>query len=363
MNAPAPKPWILGIAPYIPGRATADDGRKVIKLSSNENPLGTPEAAREAYRSAAGELERYPDAAAVELRAKLAAHYGIEADRIVYGTGSDEVLHLAAGAFAGLGDEIIHVRYGFAVYEIATRRVGATPVIAPDKDYATDVDAILAAVTDRTRIVFVANPNNPTGTYTSRADIARLHAGLRKDILLVLDQAYTEYLDAEDDDGGLELARTEPNVLVTRTFSKIFGLAAERIGWGYAAPAIIDAMHRIRAPFSFGIGAQRAAIAALADTDFVARSREHNREWRGWFARAVDAIPGLRAVPSKANFVLVTFDGALTAEVAYQALMTAGYATRWLPGQGLPNALRITIGTEAEMRAVVEVLRTEAARA
>ncbi|WP_210357406.1 MULTISPECIES: histidinol-phosphate transaminase [Sphingomonas] len=363
MTAPAPKPWILGIAPYVPGRATADDGRRVIKLSSNENPLGTPESARDAYRSAATELERYPDAAAVELRAKIAAHYGIEADRIVYGTGSDEVLHLAAGAFAGVGDEIIHVRYGFAVYEIATRRVGATPVIAPDADYATDVDAILAAVTDRTRVVFVANPNNPTGTYTPRADIARLHAGLRKDILLVLDQAYTEYLESEDDDGGLDLARIEPNVLVTRTFSKIFGLAAERIGWGYAAPAIIDAMHRIRAPFSFGIGAQRAAIAALADTDFVTRSREHNREWRGWFAHAVESIPGLRAVPSKANFVLVTFAGPLRAETAYQALMAAGYATRWLPGQGLPDALRITIGSEEDMRAVVEVLRAEAGKA
>ncbi|MGR6330671.1 histidinol-phosphate transaminase [Sphingomonas sp. XXL09] len=363
MTAPAPKPWILGIAPYVPGRATADDGRRVVKLSSNENPLGTPEAAREAYRSAATELERYPDAAAVALRGALADHYGIEAERIIYGTGSDEVLHLAAGAFAGQGDEIIHVRYGFAVYEIATRRVGATPVVVADRDYASDVDAILAAVTDRTRIVFVANPNNPTGTYTAKAEIARLHAGLRPDILLVLDQAYTEYLDPEDDDGGLELARTTQNVLVTRTFSKIFGLASERIGWGYAAPAIIDAMHRIRAPFAFGIGAQRAAVAALADHDFVARSREHNRTWRAWFAQQVDAIPGLRAVPSKANFVLVTFSGALTGEAAYQALMAAGYATRWLPGQGLPNALRITIGAEDEMRAVVAVLRDAAGAA
>jgi histidinol-phosphate aminotransferase len=358
-SAPSPKPWILGIAPYIPGRATSEDGRKVVKLSSNENPFGTPDAARAAYRDAADHLERYPDAAAIDLRAALAAHYGVEADRLVYGTGSDEVLHLAAGTFAGPGDEIIHVRYGFAVYEIATRRVGATPVVVADHDYATDVDAILAAVTERTKVVFVANPNNPTGTYTDAGEIARLHAGLPSDVLLVLDQAYTEYLEPEDDDGGLELARTASNVLVTRTFSKIFGLASERVGWGYGAPAIIDAMHRIRAPFAFSIGAQAAAIAALGDHDFVARSREHNRIWRGWFSEQVDALPGLRAVPSKANFVLVLFEGLLTAEVAYAALMAAGYATRWLPGQGLPQALRITIGTEAEMRDVVAVLRAE----
>ena len=363
MTAPAPKPWILGIAPYVPGRATSEDGRKVAKLSSNENPFGTPDAARAAYRDAALHLERYPDAAAVDLRAALAAHYGVEADRLIYGTGSDEVLHLAAGTFAGPGDEIIHVRYGFAVYEIATRRVGATPVVVADRDYATDVDAILAAVTDRTRVVFIANPNNPTGTYSTRDEIARLHAGLPASVLLVLDQAYTEYLDPEDDDGGLELARTQPNVLVTRTFSKIFGLASERVGWGYAAPEIINAMHRIRAPFAFSIGAQAAAIAALGDEGFVARSREHNRRWRGWFAGQVDALPGLRAVPSKANFVLVLFEGALTAEVAYKALMAAGYATRWLPGQGLPHGLRITIGTEAEMRDVVDVLRSEGEQA
>ncbi|WP_267394890.1 MULTISPECIES: histidinol-phosphate transaminase [unclassified Sphingomonas] len=364
-DAPAPKPWILGIAPYVPGRATSDDGRKVVKLSSNENPFGTPETAREAYRSAATELERYPDAAATELRARLADHYGIEAERIVYGTGSDEVLHLAAGTFAGPGDEIIFVRYGFAVYEIATRRVGATPVIAADRDYATDVDTILAAVTDKTRVVFLANPNNPTGTYTPRDEIARLHAGLPRDVLLVLDQAYTEYLDPADDDGGLELARSQPNVLVTRTFSKIFGLASERVGWGYGAPAIIDAMHRIRAPFAFGIGAQRAAVAALAAADFVTHSRDHNRQWRGWFADQIASMAqaGLRAVPSKANFVLVLFEGALTGETAYQALMAAGFATRWLPGQGLPHGLRITIGTENELRAVVEVLRTEVAKA
>lgn len=359
MNAPTPKPWIMDIAPYVPGRSTTDDGRKVAKLSSNENPFGTPEAARAAFAAEAIRLERYPDAAAADLREAIGAHYGIEPERIIYGTGSDEVLHLAAGAYAGQGDEVIYVRYGFSVYDIAARRVGATPVVAPDKDYATDVDAILAAVTDRTRIVYVANPNNPTGTYTSREEIARLHAGLPSNVLLVLDQAYTEYLDPEDDDGGLELARTTGNVLVTRTFSKIFGLASERVGWGYGSPEMIGAMHRIRAPFNFSTAAQKAAIAALGSADFLDRSYRHNREWRAWFAREIEALgnKGLRAVPSKANFQLVLFEGEVNAETAYKALMDKGYIVRWLPGQGLPHGLRITIGTEDEIRGVATALR------
>ena len=359
MTAPTPKPWIMDIAPYVPGKSATDDGRTVAKLSSNENPLGTSEAARAAFLRHAGQLERYPDASATALREALAAAHGLDPARIIYGTGSDEVLHLAAGAFAGPGDEIIFVRYGFAVYEIATRRVGAMPIIAPDKDYATDVDAILSCVTDKTRVVFVANPNNPTGTYTPRHEIARLHAALPSDVLLVLDHAYAEYLAPEDDDGGMVLAQNAPNVLVTRTFSKIYGLAAERVGWGYAAPAIIDAMHRIRAPFSFSIAAQDAAVAAIADTGFVEKSRAHNTQWLGWFAGEIAKLgnAGLRAVPSKANFQLVLFEGRVTAEQAYGALMAHGYIVRWLPGQGLGNGLRITIGTEDQCRGVIAALR------
>ena len=359
MTAPQPKPWIMAIAPYIPGRSTTDDGRKVAKLSSNENPLGTSPAARAAFAGAAHTLERYPDASATELREALAARHGLDPARIIYGNGSDEILHLAAGAFAGPGDEIIHVRYGFAVYEIATRRVGAVPVIAPDKDYATDVDAILAAVTDKTVMVYVANPNNPTGTYTSKAEIARLHAGLRPDILLVLDHAYAEYIDGDAEDGGMALAETAANVLVTRTFSKMYGLAAERIGWGYASPEIIEAMHRIRLPFSITIAGTAAAVAAVGDTEFVDHTRAHNAEWRRWFSDEIGKLgnAGLRAVPSQANFVLVLFEGTLTAEVAYKGLMDAGYIVRWLPGQGLPHGLRITIGTEDETRGVAAALR------
>ena len=359
MNAPEPKPWIMGIAPYVPGRSTTDDGRKVAKLSSNENPLGTGEAARAAFMAHAGNLERYPDASATDLRDVLAAAHDLDPARIIYGNGSDEVLHLAAGAFAGPGDEVIFVRYGFAVYEIAARRVGAVPVIAPDNDYATDVDAVLACVTPATRIVYIANPNNPTGTFAPRAEITRLHAGLPANVLLVLDQAYAEYLEQHEDDGGMALAKTAPNVLVTRTFSKIHGLAAERIGWGYAAAPIIEAMHRIRLPFSITIAGQHAAIAATNDTAFVERSRAHNALWRAWFADEIAKLgnAGLRAVPSKANFVLVLFEGALTAETAYKKLMDHGYIVRWLPGQKLAHGLRITIGTEAETRGMAAALR------
>ena len=359
MTGPAPKPYILEIAPYVPGRSTTDDGRRVAKLSSNENPLGTSPAARAAFATAATSLERYPDASGAELREALAAKHGLDPARIIYGNGSDEVLHLAAGAFAGAGDEVIYVHYSFSVYPIATRRVGATPVVAPDKDYATDVDAILACITDKTRIVYIANPNNPTGTYAPAGEIARLHAGLREDILLVVDHAYAEYIEGEHDDGAMDMAKTAANVLVTRTFSKMYGLAAERVGWGYASAEIIGAMHRIRLPFSITIAGTAVAVAALGDDGFVAYTARHNAEWRAWFAAEIGKLgnAGLRAVPSQANFVLVLFEGELTAEAAYKGLMDAGYIVRWLPGQGLPHGLRITIGTEDECRGVIAALR------
>lgn len=358
MTGPVPKPWIEAIAPYVPGRSTGDDGRKLIKLSANENPLGTGAAAQAAFLQGQTSLDRYPDPGATALREALAARFDLDPTRIIYGTGSDEVLHLAAGAFAGQGDEVMFVRYGFSVYPIAARRVGADPVEIADHDYATDVDAILARVSPRTRVIFIANPNNPTGTYCSRAELARLHAGIPSDCLLVVDQAYSEYLDAAEDDGALALARVAPNVLVTRTFSKIYGLAAERIGWGYGPAAVIGALHKIRAPFCLTTAGQLAAIAALKDDAFVNHSRDHNRTWLAWFEAEIAKLAshGLRAVPSRANFSLVLFEGHLSAEVAYKGLMERGYIVRWLPGQGLPHGLRITIGEEADMRAIVAAL-------
>jgi histidinol-phosphate aminotransferase len=359
MSKPQPKQWIMDIAPYVPGRSATDGGRKVAKLSSNENPLGTSEHAKAAFSAHVHDLARYPDASAAALREAIAAHHGLDPARIIYGTGSDEILHLVAGAYAGPGDEVIQVRYGFAVYEIATRRVGATLVIAPDKYYATDVDAILNAVTPATRIVFIANPNNPTSTFTPREEIARLHAGLGPDVMLVIDQAYAEYIDADDDDGALDLARNQANVVITRTFSKIYGLAAERIGWGYGSAEAVAAMHRIRAPFNVTSAGQKAAIAALHDVAFVDHSRTHNAIWRAWLTDEIAKLgnAGLRAIPSKTNFLLILFEGNLTAETAYKALMERGFITRWLPGQGLPDAVRISIGTEAETRGVAAALR------
>lgn len=303
-------------------------------------------------------LARYPDPASTALREALGKAYDLEADRIVCGTGSDELLNLIAAGYAGAGDEIIYVRYGFSVYDIAARKCAATVVVAPDKHYGTDVDALLALVTEKTRVVFVANPNNPTGTWTEDGEIMRLHAGLPADCVLVLDQAYGEYLE-EDGPAAFNLARKHANVLVTRTFSKIYGLAAERIGWAYGQPGLIETLNRIRAPFNVTSAGQAAAIAALSDSDFLAHSRKHNSEWRDWMAAEIAALSnhGLKVIPSRANFLMVMFEGAVSAETVYKALMDEGYIVRWLPGQGLATGLRITIGSEEENRGLMAALR------
>lgn len=367
MRAPEAKPWIARIAPYVPGRATTDSGRAAAKLSSNENPFGQSPAALEAMREAAGKSHRYPEGSAGMLREALAGAYGLDPARIVCGTGSDDILHLLANAYAGAGDEVLYVRHGFAVYRLAAERVGATPVEAPDRDYTADVDALLAAVSERTRLVYLANPNNPTGTMIGRAEVERMHAGLPEHVLLVLDAAYAEFIDDPDYEDGLAMARRLPNVVVTRTFSKIYGLAAERVGWAYGPAAVIDTLHKIRQPFNVTTAGMYGAVAALGDTAFVERVRTHNARWRGWLADEVGKLgnAGLRAVPSAANFVLVTFadDGQNSAEAAYKALMEDGYLTRWLPSQGLPNALRISIGTEEEVRGVAASLRRFVERA
>lgn len=359
---PMAKAWIAAIHPYVPGKSTGADGQALIKLSANENPLGTSARARAARLGSgagAGDPARYPDPESHALRSGLGTLHGLDPARIVMGTGSDELLNLAAQAFAGPGDEVLFVRYGFSVYEIAARRCGATPVIAPDSDYAADVDVLLGCVTPQTRVLFIANPNNPTGSYLPRAELARLHAGLPGNVLLVVDQAYAEYLAADADDGAFALALSTDNVLVTRTFSKIYGLAGERVGWATGAPELIDMLNRIRGPFNLTLTGQAAALAALEDQAFVEASRTHNLTERTRFAAAVAALGnhGLRPLPSEANFVLIEFSGALTAETAYKGLMDHGFITRWLPGQGLPQCLRITIGTAAEMDRVALVLR------
>lgn len=357
-NAPVPKPWIDAIHAYVPGKSAGADGRPLIKLSSNENPLGTSALAL-AARAGAVEPSRYPDSESTALREAIGRLHAISPERVVMGTGSDELLHLAVQGFAGQGDEVLYARYSFSVYEIAARRSGATPIEAPDRDYAADPDALLARVTDRTRVIFIANPNNPTGSYMDRAELERLHAGLPGTVLLVVDQAYAEYVDPAAADGALELAARHANVLVTRTFSKIYGLAGERVGWATGAPGLIATLNRIRGPFNVTNSAQAMALAALGDPDFVTASRDHNRSTRERFTAALASLGnhGLRVVPSEANFVLVLFEGALSAQIALDGLARAGYVVRWLPGQGLGHALRITIGRAEEMDEIALTLR------
>jgi len=358
-RAPAPKPYILGIHAYVPGKATADDGRALIKLSANENLLGTSTAALSALAKSRAQAASYPDLDSAVLRQSLADVHGLDADRIVCGTGSDELLNLAAQGFAGAGDEVLFSRHSFAVYDIAARRCGAQPVEADDSDFTADVSAILAAVTDRTRVVFLANPNNPTGTWIAPEEVARLHAGLPANVLLVLDEAYSEYCRPAYQSVGFDLAAAHDNVLVTRTFSKIYGLAAERVGWATGAPALIDVLNRIRGPFNVTVSGQKAALAALSDQSFVTASREHNTAERARFADAIAALGnhGLSAVPSEANFVLVRFDGDVSAADALRSLNQAGYAVRHIPVGALSNCLRITIGKSADMARVTATLR------
>lgn len=359
-NAPIMKPWIEAIHPYVAGKAGLGDVPVVAKLSSNENPFGPSPHAVAAMQAVVAQGHRYPDPASTVLREALAAKHGIAADRIICGTGSDELLHLLAGAFASVGDEVLFARHSFIVYELAARRVGATPVVAPDNDYACDVDAMLAAVTPRTRLVYLANPNNPTGTQISAAEVRRLHAGLPADCIFAIDGAYAEFADSDYVD-GITLASEFDNVVALRTFSKLHGLAAQRVGWAYGALDVINALHRIRGPFNVTTTGQAGAIAALADTEWADMVLQHTNKWRTWMAGKINALgnAGLRAIPSAANFVLVEFaeGGAVTAAAANEALLGDGIIARYLAVQDMPNCLRISVGTEAETRAAMASLR------
>ena len=367
MNAPRPNPWISAINAYVPGSSKGAGGRPAVKLSSNENPWGASPLATEALIKAASASNRYPDGTAAALRARIAALHGLDPDRIVCGTGSDEILQLLPLIYCKPGDSVVYVRHGFMVYPIAAQRAGAVPLAAPDRAYTADVDQLLQTVRDDTRIIFIANPNNPTGTMIPADEMARLHAGLRPDILLVVDQAYAEYLDSPDPDGGLALAAKHENVLVTRTFSKIYGLGGLRVGWATGHPDIIRELNRVRTPFPISVPALAAAEAALDDQAFVARCRQWNREQRQRLEQAIHAFDnkGLKAVPSAANFLLLACpeEGPLSAERLQARLLEAGYVTRWLPGQGLPHALRISIGTAEETSGLIEALEAIVASA
>ncbi len=365
---PKPRDSIMEIDAYVPGRSHAPGVAKVHKLSANETPLGPSPKAIEAYSRVAAALHDYPDGAAHDLREAIAKSFGLDAGRIICGAGSDELLALVARAYLNESDEAIYTTHGFLMYRNVTLSAGGKPVIAPEKNYTTDVDAILAAVTPRTRIVFLANPNNPTGTYTPHTEVRRLHAALPGNVILVIDAAYAEYVRKNDYEAGIELAGSSENVVMMRTFSKIHGLASLRLGWMYAPAAIIDAVNRIRGPFNVGTPAMAAGIAALSDLAHVEKSVAHNAKWLPWLTEEFTKL-GLEVTPSVGNFVLIHFpsQAGKTARDADNFLLSRGLVLRQVGAYKLPNALRMTVGTEEQNKLVVaalaEFLSREAARA
>lgn len=356
-NRPVPRPGVLDIEAYVPGKSAAPAGVKLHKLSSNETPLGPSPKAVAAYGALAGKLELYPDGSSSKLRAAIAGRYGLDPARILCGTGSDELLQLITKAYLGDGDEGVFTEHGFLVYRIAILAAGGKPVVVPEKDYTADVDAILAAVTPKTKIVFLANPNNPTGTYLPFDEVKRLHAGLPGNVLLVLDAAYAEYVRRNDYASGLELVAESENVVMTRTFSKIYGLANLRVGWLYAPAHIVDALDRIRGPFNVNGAAIEAGSAAVADEAHVAAAIEHNDKWLAWTTAELEKL-GLTVTPSVGNFILIHFPKTpgRTAKDADAFLTQRGLILRGVGAYGLPDALRMTIGSEEANRLVVAAL-------
>ncbi len=354
-NAPVPRPGILDINPYVPGESHVPGGVKPIKLSSNETPLGPSPKAIAAYKAGADELERYPDGAVTALRDAIAKLYGLNRDRIVCGNGSDELINLIAHAYLGPGDEAVYSAHGFLMYKIATLASGAKPIAVPEKAYRADVDAMLACVTPRTKIVFLANPNNPTGTYLPNEEVRRLHKGLPSNVVLMIDAAYSEYVRRNDYEAGLELVATTDNTVMTRTFSKIYGLAALRLGWAYCPAAIADVLNRVRGPFNVNAPAIAAGVAALADRGHIEQGIAHNDKWLPWVAAEIGKL-GLEVTPSVGNFVLIHFASPKDAGAADEHLKARGIILRRVAAYGLPNCLRMTIGTEDDNRKVVAAL-------
>jgi histidinol-phosphate aminotransferase len=356
-KAPAPGPGILDIAPYVGGEAKLEGVERPIRLASNESALGPSPKAIAAYRALADEIHRYPDGGAEELRHALGEHYGLDPAQIVCGSGSDELIGLLLRAYAGPDTEVLYSRHGFLMYPIGAQSVGATPVAAPERDLTADVDAILERVTPKTRIVFIANPNNPTGTYLSTNEMARLHAGLPANVVLAIDAAYAEFVNRNDYEPGIKLVDKAENVVMFRTFSKIFALAGLRLGWGYFPPAIADVLNRVRGPFNVNAAALAAGVAALNDTESLQQARSHNDRWQPWMNERLATL-GLDPTPSVANFVLPRFaeNGKHTATAAFAFLQSRGILTRKMGAYGLPDHIRITIGTAEENETVAAAL-------
>lgn len=356
-DRPEAKPGVMQIAAYVGGESKIPGVDRVIKLSSNEGPFGPSPLSSKAHAAEAANLHRYPDGGATELRAAIGARFGLDAARIVCGAGSDELISLLCKAYSGPGDEVLYSEHGFLMYPISAKAAGSTPVTAPETDRTANVDALLAAVTPRTRILFLANPNNPTGTYLPAAEVKRLRDNLRQDVLLVIDAAYAEYATQHDYTPGIELVDAGENTVMTRTFSKIYGLGGVRLGWAYAPANVVDVLNRVRGPFNVGAAAMAAGVAAMRDVAFEEMSRAHNTKWRAWTTAEFSRL-GLDVTPSIGNFLLVCFgdDPTRGAEAADAFLKTRGIVVRRMGGYGFPNCLRITIGLEEEMRAVVDAL-------
>lgn len=356
-TVPVPKPGILSIAPYVGGKSSASPGRRTIKLSSNESPLGPSPKAVESYQAQGAKLQRYPDGQATLLRDAIAKAHGLDAAHIVCGAGSDELIGLLCHAYAGQGDEVLMSRHGFLMYKIYAQSNSARLVMAEENNLSASVDNLLAKVTPRTKIVFLANPNNPTGTYLSSAELKRLHRGLPSHVLLVVDAAYAEYVQEADYADGLELAKTTENTVMLRTFSKIYALPALRLGWGYMPSSVADVLNRIRGPFNVSGAAIAAGVAAVADKEHLQRSVEHNARWLPWLSTELQKL-GLKVTPSVGNFVLAEFaTPGKTAEKANTYLLEQGIIVRDVVAYGLPSHLRITVGLEEENHAVINALR------
>jgi histidinol-phosphate aminotransferase len=350
-----PRPAILSVEPYVGGESKIPGVNRIVKLSSNEGAFGPPPGAIEAIRAMAGQAHRYPDGSATALREAIGARFGLAPARIVVGNGSDELLALIILAYGGEGTELVMSAHGFLMYDITGRWAGCRVIKVPERNLTADVDGILAAVGPRTRLVFLANPNNPTGSILPAAEVARLRAGLRDDILLVLDAAYAEYVARADYEPGARLVDASGNTVMTRTFSKIFGLGGMRLGWAYAPAPVVDVLGRVRGPFNVNAAAMAAGVAALAEPGWVERSVAHNTEWRGRVSAALSAA-GIKVWPSEGNFVLADFGTAERARAADEAMRARGLILRAMGGYGLPQALRITIGTAEECTMVIEAL-------
>ena len=359
-DTPSPKPGILDIAPYVGGKSKIEGVAEPIKLSSNENPLGPGEKAREAFAAAVDRLHLYPEGRASKLRQAVADQHQIEPERLIFGNGSDEVFALINQVFLTPGDNIVTGQYGFLAYRISAKANQAEIRLVPEPNYRVDVDALLEAVDERTKIVYVSNPSNPTGSWNSGEEIRRLHEGLRPDILLVVDEAYAEYVTEPDWETSFPLARDSQNIVVTRTFSKIHGLGGLRIGFGYAPLKVAEAVDRIRLPFNVSVPGIEAAVAALGDEAHQQASRDLIHTWRPRMTQAIRGF-GFEVLPSAGNFVLVRFKDAEQAQRANDYLNTKGVIVRPVGGYGLPEALRITIGTEDQNRAVLDALSEFAA--